>query len=76
MKIGVDFLENGSKYKNFGLNRFGREKTEPNRTEINRFESVFGSVQFNSKTLQKLVWLFILVQNRIGPKMLSPIMNQ
>jgi hypothetical protein len=30
-----------------GLNRFGREKnwTEPNRTEINPFEPVFGSIQ-------------------------------
>jgi hypothetical protein len=34
-----------------GLNRFGREKTEPNRTEINRFEPVFGSVRF--KKLKK-----------------------
>jgi len=29
-----------------GLNRFGMEK---NRTEINRFEPVFGSVQFKKK---------------------------
>jgi hypothetical protein len=31
--------------KNFGLNRFGREKT---RTEINRFEPVFGLVRFEN----------------------------
>jgi hypothetical protein len=71
MKIGVDFLENGSKYKNFGLNRFGRGK---NRTEskligLNRF-----SVRFGSKTKNKIksVWLFIWVQNRTGSKMFSP----
>jgi hypothetical protein len=48
------------------------EKTEPNRTEINRFESV--SVRFGSKTKNKIksIWLYILVQNRTGPKMLSP----
>jgi hypothetical protein len=43
------------------------KKTEPNRTEIKRFESVFGSVRF--KNLKKInsVWLFILVQNRTKP---------
>jgi hypothetical protein len=56
-----------------GLNRFGRGKnqTEPNRTEINRFEPVFGSVRFK-KLKKKLIWLFILVQNRTEPEMLSP----
>jgi hypothetical protein len=44
------------------------KQTEPNRTEINRFEPVFGSVQ----KLKKTVWLFIFVQNRTEPKMLSP----
>jgi len=36
---------------------------------LNRF-----SVRFGSKTKKniKSVWLFILVQNRTGPKMLSP----
>ena len=71
MKIGVDFLENGSKYKNFGLNRFGRGKkrTEPKLIGLNRF-----SVRFGFKTKNKInsVWLFILNQNRTGPKMLSP----
>ena len=50
--------------------RFGREKTKPNRTKINRFELVFGSVQKLKKKI--LVWLFILVQNRTEPKMFSP----
>jgi hypothetical protein len=71
MKIGVDFLKNGSKYKIFGLNRFGRGKnrTEPKLIGLNRF-----SVWFGSKTKNKIksAWLFILIQNRIGPKMLSP----
>jgi hypothetical protein len=70
-KIGVDFLENGSKYKNLGLNRFGRGKnrTEPKLIGLNRF-----SVRFGSKTKNKIksVWLYILVQNRTGPKMPSP----
>jgi len=64
-------LENGSKYKNFGLNRFGREKnrTEPKLIGLNWF-----SVRFGSKTKNKIksVWLYILIQNRTGPKMLSP----
>jgi hypothetical protein len=42
---------------------------KPNRTEINRFESVFGSVQ---KIKKKSVLLFILVQNRTEPEMFSP----
>jgi hypothetical protein len=33
---------------------------KPNRTEINRFEPVFGSVWFK-KLKKKSVWLFILV---------------
>jgi hypothetical protein len=44
---------------------------KPNRTEINRFEPVFGLVRFKNLK-KKLVWLFILVQNRTEPKMLSP----
>jgi len=52
------------------LNRFGRKKTEPNRTEINRFEPVFGLVRFK-KLKKNSVWLFILVQNRIELEMLS-----
>jgi hypothetical protein len=43
-----------------------REKTEPNQTE---------KFRFGSKTKKKSVWLFILVQNRTGPKMLSPILD-
>jgi hypothetical protein len=50
------------------------KKTEPNRTEINRFEPVFGLVRF--KNLKKnSVWLFIFVQNWTDPKMLSPIVQ-
>jgi hypothetical protein len=30
------------------------KKTEPNQTEINRFEPVFGSVRFGSKILKKI----------------------
>jgi hypothetical protein len=43
-------------------------RTEPKLIGLNRF-----SVRFGSKTKNKIksVWLFILVQNRIGPKMLS-----
>jgi hypothetical protein len=56
----------------FGLNRFGRGKnrTEPKLIGLNRF-----SVRFGSKTKKKTnsVWLFILVQNRTEPKMLSPM---
>ena len=49
------------------------KKPKPNRTEINRFEPVFGSVRFqNLKKKKKPVWLFILVQNWTEPKMLSP----
>jgi hypothetical protein len=48
------------------------EKTEPNRTEINRFEPVFGSVRIKKLKKKNLVWLFILVQNRTEPEMLSP----
>jgi len=47
-----------------GLNRFGREK---NRTEINRFGPVFGSVRF--KKLKKnfsLVVYFGLKPDRTG----------
>jgi hypothetical protein len=43
-----------------------REKTEPNQTE---------KFRFGSKTKKKSVWLFILVQNRTGPKMLSHILD-
>jgi hypothetical protein len=45
------------------------EKTEPKLIGLNRF-----SIRFGSKTWKKiiLVWLFILVQNWTGPKMLSP----
>jgi hypothetical protein len=45
------------------------KKTEPKLIGLNRF-----SVRFGSKTKKKIksVWLFILVQNRTGPKMLSP----
>ena len=44
------------------------EKTEPKLIGLNRF-----SVRFGSKTKKKkTVWLFILVQNRTEPKMLSP----
>jgi hypothetical protein len=48
------------------------KKTKPNRTEINRFEPVFGSVLFKKLKKIKSVWLFILVQNRTEPEMLSP----
>lgn len=43
--------------------------TEPKLIGLNRF-----SIRFGSKTWKKiiLVWLFILVQNRTEPKMLSP----
>jgi len=73
--IGI-FLGLWTSWNNFSLNWFGREKnrTEPNRTEINRFEPVsvrFGSVQKIKKKI-KSVWLFILVQNRTKPEMLSP----
>jgi hypothetical protein len=49
----------------------GLEGKKPNRTEpkligLNRFSVRFG---FQKK---KSVWLFILVQNQTGPKMLSP----
>jgi hypothetical protein len=56
------------------LNRFGKKKnqTEPNRTKINRFEPVFGSVRFKKLKKNNSVWLFILVQNRTEPEMLSP----
>jgi len=49
---------------------------KPNRPEINRFEPVFGSVRF--KKLKKInsVWLFILIQNRTEPEMLSPNVKQ
>jgi len=39
-----------------GLNRFGREKTEPNRTKINWFELVFGSVQKLKKKFSLVVY--------------------
>jgi len=47
---------------------------KPNRTEYGRFEPVFGSVRFGSKTWKKIisVWLIILVQNRTEPEMLTP----
>jgi hypothetical protein len=35
----------GEAERTIGFERFGREKTELNRTEINRFELVFDSVQ-------------------------------
>jgi len=54
------------------LNQFGKEKNERNRIEINQFEPVFSSVQFDSKNKKKSVWLLILVQNRTEPEMLSP----
>ena len=40
--LGTNFVFN---WNNFGLNRFGREK-KTNRTEINQFDLVFGSVRF------------------------------
>jgi hypothetical protein len=48
-----------------GLNRFGREKnqTEPNQTEINRFEPVFGSVQF--KKLKKKIDLVVYFGSKL-----------
>jgi hypothetical protein len=48
------------------------KKTEPNRTEINRFEMIFGLVRFKKLKKKISVWLFILVQNRTEPEMLSP----
>jgi hypothetical protein len=57
---------------NIGFSGFYVKKTEPNRTEINRFELVFGSVRFKKLKKIKSVWLFILVQNRTEPEMLSP----
>jgi hypothetical protein len=36
-----------------GLNRFGREK---NRTEINRFEPVLGSIRFKKKKFGLVVY--------------------
>jgi hypothetical protein len=50
------------------------KKTKPNRIEINWFEPVFSSVRFK-KLKKKSVWLFILVQNRTEPEMLSPILG-
>jgi hypothetical protein len=44
---------------------------EKNRTEINRFEPVFGSVRFKKLKKIKSVWLFILVQNQTKPEMLN-----
>jgi len=57
---------------NFGLNRFGREK---NRTELKLISLNRFLIRFGSKTKKKTnsVWLFILVQNRTEPKMLSPM---
>jgi hypothetical protein len=54
------------------LNRFGREKnrTEPKLICLNRFSVRFGSVQKIKKS--NSVWLFILIQNRTEPEMLSP----
>ena len=48
-----------------GLNRFGRKK---NRTEINRFEPVFGSVRFKKikKIKIDLVVYFGLKLDRTG----------
>jgi hypothetical protein len=46
-----------------GLNRFGRGK---NRTEINQFEPVFGSVQFKKLKKIDLVVYFGLKPNRTG----------
>ena len=50
------------------MNGLEGEKTEPNRTEINRFEPVFGSVRF--KKLKKikigLVVYFGLKSDRTG----------
>jgi hypothetical protein len=43
-------------------------RTEPKLIGLNQF-----SVRFGSKIKKKSVWLFILVQNRTEPKMLSPI---
>jgi hypothetical protein len=42
------------------LNRFGKEKnqTEPNRTEINLFEPVFGSVRFKKLKKNRFGYLF------------------
>jgi len=64
-------LENGSKCKNFDLNRFerGKNRTEPKLIGLNRF-----SVRFGSKTKNKIksIWFYILVQNQTRPKMLSP----
>jgi len=42
-------------------------RTEPKLIGLNRF-----SVRFGSKTKKKMVWFFILVQNRTELKMLSP----
>jgi hypothetical protein len=53
-----------------GLNRFGRKK---NQTKINRFELIFSSVRFKKLKKNNSIWLFILVQNRTGPEMPSPI---
>jgi hypothetical protein len=45
--------------RTIGFEPVWKEK-KPNRTEINRFEPVFGSVWFK-KFLKNSVWLFILV---------------
>jgi hypothetical protein len=49
------------------------KKTESNQTEINQFEPVFGSVPFKKLKKNISFWLFILVQNRTEPEMLSPV---
>jgi len=54
------------KYEHIGFLGFLKSRTEPDRTETGRFDSV--SVFFQKKP----VWLFFIVKNRTEPKMITP----
>jgi hypothetical protein len=50
-----------------------KNRTEPNRTEINRFEPVFGSVRF--KKLKKKIWFGCLFWFKTGPNRKCSALN-
>jgi hypothetical protein len=56
------------KYERIGFLGFLKSRTEPNRTETGRFDSV--SVQFFFK--KKPVWLVFIGKNRTEPKIITP----
>ena len=61
------------KYERIGFLGFLKSRTEPDRTETDRFDSV--SVRFQFFFKKKPAWLFFIGKNRTEPKMITPTLS-